>query len=122
MCVTDSVPHTQRKSRHNYVILNPEQVNETMSRNELSQTDALELRNSGADYLMLGQYENAFKHFMKSLEYEPNKALTLRLLADAYYMLTLTLDMNGYQIGAAGATVLAKALESNSSLTSLNLQ
>ena len=56
-----------------------------MSWNELSQTDALELRNSGADYLMLGQYENAFKHFMKSLEYEPNKALTLRLLADAYY-------------------------------------
>ena len=55
-----------------------------MSWNELSQTDALELRNSGADYLMLGQYENAFKHFMKSLEYEPNKALTLRLLTDAY--------------------------------------
>src|SRR6185312_147183 len=91
-----------------------------MSRNELSQTDALELRNSGADYLMLGQYENASKHFMESLKYEPNNTLTLRLLADVNQYVNI-LDMNGYQIGDTGATALAKALESNSSLTFLNL-
>ena len=52
-------------------------------------TDALELRNGGADYLMLDQlqYENALKHLSKSLEYEPNNTLTLRLIAETYCML-----------------------------------
>ena len=48
--------------------------------------DALELRYRGAEYLMLGQYENALTHLSK-LEYGPNNAVTLRLLADVYYML-----------------------------------
>ena len=52
--------------------------------NELSETDALELRNSGADYLMLGQHENALRHLSKSLEYEPGNTLALGLI-DTYY-------------------------------------
>jgi len=47
---------------------------------------ALELRCSGADYLMLGQYESALEHLSKSQQYEPDNTLTLRLLADACYM------------------------------------
>ena len=36
-------------------------------------------------------------------------------------MLNQYVNMNGYQIGDTGATAMAKALESNSFLTSLNL-
>src|SRR5438128_2871057 len=49
---------------------------------KIDTNDALDLRSRGADYFMLGLYENALQDLNRSLIIEPNNALTLRIKLD----------------------------------------
>src|SRR6185369_10817319 len=88
--------------------------------------NTLTLRLLADAYHMLNQHDSALRNLNKLLQIEPNDTIAFRIAEELFDIEHASsnsiLDMKNYKLSDVGAMVLAKALESNSSLTFLNLQ